>query len=282
MTVSSKNIADRLGAEHLGPEVYLSNIDALDTASEHDLSFCDRSDASLLLNSGAGAIICPTGCPDVKGCTQIRTLSPRYDFALIATECFVETGNDPPIHPTAIVHPDASVGEGCRIGPYVQIGEAVSLGDHCVIHGGTIIGGTGFGIARDATGSLLRLPHVGRVEVEDNVEIGPNCTIDRAMFKVTRIGSGTKLSALIHVAHHVTIGSNTIVAFGAGFSGGATVGADVTIHPKVAIGTDVTVGRGAIVGMNSTVLDDVPPDTTVVGSPARPVEQAVEVSNHGR
>ena len=282
MTLSSKEIADRLGTEHRGSEVFLSDINALDTATEHDLAYCDQPEAALLRNSMAGAIICPTGSPDVNGCTQLLSRSPRYDFAVIASEYFVELGDYPPIHPTAIVHPDASIGRECRIGPFTQIGAHVSIGDNCVIHSGTVIGGTGFGIARDASGSLLRLPHVGRVAIEDGVEIGPNCTIDRAMFKVTRIGSGTKLSAQIHVAHHVTIGSNTIVAFGAGFSGGATIGNDVTIHPQVAIGTDVSVGRGAVIGMNSTVLDDVPPDTTVVGSPATPVDTGIEVSSHGR
>lgn len=271
MSPSSLTVADHVDGKHDGPEVQLSGVGRLDDAGETELAFCVYEDSDRLRETGAGAVISPPEAGVVQDQTQIIVPNPRLGFAL-ATQAFFADEPERPVHPSAVVHEDAEIGEETRIGPNAVVGEHVVVGADCVIRAGATIGCDGFGFERDDSDTPQRLEHSGVVRIEDGVEIGANSSVDRAVFDETVIGRNAKLSGQVHVAHNVTIGRNATVAYGAGFAGGATIGEGATIHPHVTIADDVDVGDGAEVGMNSTVLDDVLPNTTVVGTPARPID----------
>lgn len=272
MPVSSSAIADRLDADHVGPVVRLSGFDSLGSATPDELAFCVYDDPDYLRETDAGAVVCSPSVGTVEGCTQIVTGNPRAGFARATNALFVDDdrGEETFVHPTTVVEDGATIGDGCRIGPNAYVGAAAVIGDGCTIRAGATIGCPGFGYARDDGDQLHRLPHRGSVRIEDDVEIGPNTSVDRAVFDETVVGRNTKLSANVHVAHQVRIGRNTSVAYGAGFSGRATVGDGVTVHPHVAVADGVTIGDGAEIGINSTVLEDVPEGVTAFGSPAQP------------
>ncbi|WP_158237469.1 DapH/DapD/GlmU-related protein [Halegenticoccus soli] len=256
-----------------GTDVWLTGVDSLDGATRTDLAFSVYDDPERIEASDAGLIICPETTPDVPGRPLIRTADPKLAFVRVAREFFARSIDETEIHPTAVVEDGAEVGERCRIGAHVYVGDAVTIGDDCRIHAGTVVGEAGFGFARDRTGRPLRQVHDGEVVIEDGVEIGANCSIDRAVFGETVVGEGSVLSGGIHIAHQVKIGENVSIAYGSGVSGSTEIGDGVVVHPHVSVAGHLTVGDGAELGIGSTVLDDVPPDTTVVGTPARPISE---------
>lgn len=132
----------------------------------------------------------------------------------------------------------------------------------------TVIGGEGFGFAKDGD-EWLRMPHIKKVIIGDNVEIGSNCTIDRGCLTNTVIGNGVKIDNLCHIAHGVVIGDNTIIAAGTIIAGSVTIGKNVWIAPNSTIKNGVTIGDNAFIGMASNVLKDIPANETWIGNPAR-------------
>lgn len=272
-SVSSTAVADYLGAAHVGEPQRVSAIDSLSRAGPGDLAFCVHEDPALVEASGAGAVICPPAVGPLDGRTLVLHARPQLAFVRAARE-FLVPEPAPTVHPTATVAEGASVGENCRLGPGVHVGPSVTIEDGCTVGAGTVVGGPGFGFQRDADGHLHRQPHVGEVVIEAGAAVGPNCSIDRAVFDRTVVGRGAKLSGNVHLAHQARVGPHTTVAFGSGLAGGATLGERVTVHPGVAVATDVQVGDDAELGMHATVLDDVPAGTLVVGTPAREVRAA--------
>lgn len=264
-------IASELGLEHAGPAVSVTGVDSLDRAGGEDLAFCVYDDPDYLAATDAGAVVCPPSIERPEGATVVYAERPKLAFAK-ATETFFEGGEPSGVHPTAVVEAGATVGQNSYVGPQAYVADCVTVGQNCTIRAGARLGGDGFGFARESTDELRRVPHRGSVRVEDGVEIGPNTTVDRAMFEETVIGAGSKLSGNVHLAHHVRIGRDTTVACHAGIAGGAVVGDRVTVHPHVSIATDVTVGDDAELAMNAAVLEDVEPGRTVAGSPARPID----------
>jgi UDP-3-O-[3-hydroxymyristoyl] glucosamine N-acyltransferase len=272
MTLSSTDVARFLDADHHGPETEIRGIDALDAAGPEELAFCVYDDPEYVRDSDAGAIVCPPSIGTIDDRTLILVAEPKLAFVRATNEFLREDREETTIHPTATVHEDATIGERTAIGPHVHVGGRVEIGDDCTIRAGATLGTAGFGFARAQSGELYRQIHQGRVRIEDDVEIGPNTSIDRAVFDETVIERGAKLSGQVHVAHQVRIGADTTVAYNSGFSGSATVGERVTIHPHVSVATDVAIGDDAEIGMNAGVLEDVPDGTTVVGTPARPID----------
>lgn len=272
MTLTSTDIAAFLDADHYGPETPIGGVDSLDSAGPEQLAFCIYDDPAYVRGSDAGAIVCPPAIDPIGDRTLVVTREPKLGFVKVVHEYFTEDREGTTIHPTAVVAEDATVGERTAIGPHVYVDGCVEIGDGCTIQAGTTLGTPGFGFEREASGRLYRQIHQGHVRIGDDVEIGPNSSVDRAVFDETVIERGAKLSGQVHVAHQVRIGADTTVAYTSGFAGGATVGERVTIHPGVAVATDVEIGDDAEVGMNAGVLDDVPPETTVVGTPARSID----------
>ena len=168
-----------------------------------------------------------------------------------------------------IVEANAVIGADCRLHARVVIGERCRVGNRVVLHAGVVIGSDGFGFAPTARG-LEKIPQIGIVEIEDDVEIGANCAIDRATFGATRIGRGAKLDNLIQVAHNVEIGPFTVIAAQTGIAGSSSVGAGCMIGGQVGIVGHLTIGDGAQIAAQSGVMRNVPAGEKIGGSPALP------------
>lgn len=273
MRLHSTEIATFVSGEHAGPDTSVGGVDALDAATADELAFCIYDDPDYVRGSEAGVVICPPELGAIEGRTLVFVPEPKLAFVEVANEFFIDRVEETQVHPTAVVEEGATIGERCVIGPQTHIADCVEIGDDCTIRAGAVLGSEGFGFAREGSGRLHRQIHQGTVIIEDDVEIGPNSSIDRAVFDETVVDRGAKLSGQVHLAHQVRIGSDTTVAYGSGFSGGATVGKRVTIHPHVSVATDIAIGDDAEVGMNAGVLSDVPDGETVVGTPARPISE---------
>lgn len=160
----------------------------------------------------------------------------------------------------------AEVGEDCQIFPQVVVGDYCLMGNRCRIHPGTSIGSDGFGY-EPVDHSLLKLPQIGVVVIGDDVELGANCTIDRARFAETRIGEGTKIDNLVHIAHNVTIGKHCAIAAQVGISGSSRVGNGVLFYGQAGMAGHLEIGDGAIIAGGAGVTKNVNPGQTVRGNP---------------
>jgi UDP-3-O-[3-hydroxymyristoyl] glucosamine N-acyltransferase len=219
----------------------------------------------------------------------------RRDFLHVISEFF--TGSMPSgVHASAVVadgaqiDPEAYVGPLCSIGPQVTIGARsvlhagvhvygpVTIGCDVTIHGGTVIGADGFGYERLGDGTIMKFPHVGGVEICDDVEIGANTCIDRGTLGATVIETGAKVDNLVHVAHNVRIGSHAMVIADAMLGGSTDIGDRSWVAPSACIRDGLTVGSDALVGLGAVVTRDVPEGQTVAGNPARSVAELKELS----
>ncbi len=217
---------------------------------------------------------------------------------------------DPGVHATAHVHPDATLGSDARVGPHVTIDRGASIGDRVVLHAGVriyadvrigddsvvhantvvrerchlgrrvlvhqnvSIGADGFGFERAPDGSgLLRVPHIGTVEIGDDVDIGAGSCIDRGKFGSTTIEEGTKIDNLVQIGHNCHIGRRCLIASLCGLSGSVTVGEGVILAGAVGVANHVTIGSGAKIGAQAGVMRDIAAGKRCVGSPAVEVRQ---------
>lgn len=209
----------------------------------------------------------------------------------------VHVTNEPPSAPDSVVIGPGSVtgagtriGEGTIISANVSIGENVTIGKDCVFHPGVIvmdgcvigdrvvlhanavIGADGFGFAPSKTGAL-RIHHVGNVVLGNDIEVGANSCIDRAVFGSTTVGDRTKIDNLCQIGHNVRIGTDCIIAGLAGIAGSTTIGNGVTLAGSVVVNDHISIGDGVTVGGNSAVIKPIPAGETWLGSPARPVNE---------
>jgi UDP-3-O-[3-hydroxymyristoyl] glucosamine N-acyltransferase len=168
------------------------------------------------------------------------------------------------------------IGAECVIGPNVSICDRVTIGDRVVINAGTVIGGLGFGFISTRE-RHTRFPQVGGVVIEDDVEIGSNCCVDRASLDNTVIHKGTKIDNLVQIAHGVSIGEHTMIAAQVGISGGTTLGNWCVVGGQAGFQGHISVGDQSIVGGGSAVFSDLPEKSKVSGYPAKPHAQALKV-----
>jgi UDP-3-O-[3-hydroxymyristoyl] glucosamine N-acyltransferase len=169
------------------------------------------------------------------------------------------------------------IGRDCFFYPLVSVREFTEIGDRVIIHNGAVIGSDGFGYAVQEDGSRTKIPQIGKVVLEDDVEIGANSAIDRARFGKTCIGRGTKIDNLVQVAHNVVIGEHSVLCGQAGVSGSTTIGSRVILAGQAGLAGHLEVGDGAIIGAQAGVMKDVPPKEFVMGSPAMPHLQAKKI-----
>ena len=185
------------------------------------------------------------------------------------------------------IHPQVTIGDRVRIGDdvlihaNVSIREGVIIGNRVVIQNGTVIGSDGFGFVPKGSG-YEKVPQVGTVVIEDDVEIGAGCTVDRATLGETRIGRGSKLDNLIQVAHNVVIGENTVIAAQAGISGSTKIGKGVMIGGQAGFAGHIEVGDKARVGARAGVTKSVKDGEVVSGYPARPHREELRIEAHIR
>jgi len=188
--------------------------------------------------------------------------------AYVVLEENVKIGDRTSILPLACVNEGACIGNDCLIYPHVTIREKCEIGDGVIIHSGAVIGSDGFGYAREGE-KHHKIPQIGIVRIEDNVEIGANTTIDRATTGVTLIRRGSKLDNLVQIAHNVVIGENSVVAAQAGISGSTELGKNVVLAGQAGLVGHIKVGDGAMVGAQGGVTKSIPAGTSVSGYPAR-------------
>ena len=292
------------------PATQLSDVAPLGRADAQHLSFLDnRKYVDAFAACRAGACIAPAGLAHraPPGVAVLTSEAPYKAYALAAAMFYPSPAPEPGVHPAAVIDAEAELGDGCRveagaaiaagarigarcliganavIGPAVEIGDDTRIGagaslSHCLIGArvsifpGVRIGQEGFGFALDPQGHVS-VPQLGRVLIEDDVEIGANTTIDRGSGPDTVIGQGCRLDNLVQVAHNVRIGRGSVVAAQTAFAGSVTIGDFVLIGGQVAVSGHLTVGDGARIAGQSGVVKDIEPGATMGGTPAVPIRQ---------
>ncbi|WP_422366739.1 UDP-3-O-(3-hydroxymyristoyl)glucosamine N-acyltransferase [Pelagibius sp.] len=291
-------------------ETLFSDVAPLDVAGPDDVSFLDnRSYIGQFMESGAGACIVDPEFADraPKGMRLLLTRRPYRGYAKVAQAFYPVVAARPGVHPSAQVDPSAELGDGCELGPGVVvgaearigracrieanavIGDAVEIGDGtvvgpnaslafcvigraCQIHAGARIGTRGFGFSMDPEG-FVDVPQLGRVLVEDGVEIGANSTIDRGAGPDTVIGAGAKIDNLVQIGHNVQIGRGCVLVAQSGVAGSTVLQDFVAVAAQAGVSGHLKIGAGARIGAKAGVMRDIPGGMTVLGSPARPVRE---------
>lgn len=286
------------------PSILLRNVAGIREARAGDLTFlANERYAPYVRETLASAILVREA---KTGVTVNQLVHPNpYLAYLRAVQIF--RGDpirpEPGVHPTAVVHPEARVAPGASVGPHavvearaeigagtilmanVYVGHSTRIGENChlhpnvvvreecevgdrvVLHAGVVIGADGFGYVREGR-TYHKVPQVGIVVIEDDVEVGANSCIDRATTGVTRIGAGSKLDNLIQVGHNVTMGPSVIVVAQVGISGSTEIGAGATLAGQAGIAGHIRIGENAVVGGQAGVTKSVPDNAQVWGTPA--------------
>lgn len=188
-------------------------------------------------------------------------------FAIVEAGAVV--GEHCVIHPQTYIGRNVRIGNHCTIHPGVRILHHCVIGDRCTIHPNAVIGSDGFGFAPQDDGSWKRIPHVGNVVIEDDVEIGANACIDRAALGSTFIRSGVKMDNLVHIAHNVEVGKNTAMAAQVGIAGSAKIGENVQLGGQVGVAGHLTIADGTRVQAQSGIASSVKkPNQALFGAPA--------------
>lgn len=307
-----REVAERIGG-WVAPEDYdksVLGVASLDDANEGDIAFFGNPKyLKALRKSKASAVLVPHGFGEELGAVRIWVDNPAAAFAVLL-EHFAPAPVPihPGIHPTAVVAPGVELGEGVTvqayavleegarvgahtvIGAHSYIGHGVALGERCfiyphvtirersvlgnrvILHPGVVIASDGFGYEfRD--GRQQKIPQTGIVQIDDDVEIGANSTVDRARFGRTWIKEGAKIDNLVQIGHNVTIGKHTIICAHVGISGSTRVGDYVTLAGKVGVNGHIEIGDGAIVTAMAGITKSVPPGEVLIGLPARPMRE---------
>jgi UDP-3-O-[3-hydroxymyristoyl] glucosamine N-acyltransferase len=299
-----RDLAERLGCELRGDGgIEVVRVAGIDAAGPGDITFVSSARyVARLATTRASAVIVS---PELR--TEIPSLLTRNPYLAFARAVAVLHPLPRPrggIHPSAVVDPSAVLGEGVHVGalsvvgpgvrvgartvlhPHVVLYPDVGIGDDCVLHSGVqvregcrlghrvvvqngaIIGSDGFGFAKDDGGRYQKIPQVGVVVIEDDVEIGAATAIDRSALEETRIGRGVKIDNLVQIGHSVRIGSDTVLAGQVGIAGSTAVGRNVTLAGQVGVAGHLTIGDGVIATAQTGIPNDVAPGSLISGYPA--------------
>ena len=296
-------LAERLGCTLRGSgTVEVNRVQAIEDAGPGDLTFVAsaRFLAKLPATRASAVIV----SPDVEcALPSLLTAKPYVAFARAVAILHPAVRPAAGVHPLASVDPTATLGEGVHVGafacvgprarvgartvlrPHVVLYEDVEVGDDCLLHSGVqvrescrlghrvivqngaVIGGDGFGFAKDEDGRYLKIPQVGIVVVEDDVEIGALTAIDRGALGETRIGRGTKLDNLVQIGHSVAIGADTVVAAQVGVAGSTKIGNRVVLAGQIGIVGHITIGDGVIATAKTGIGHSLPEGAIVSGAP---------------
>ncbi|NJD90088.1 MAG: UDP-3-O-(3-hydroxymyristoyl)glucosamine N-acyltransferase [Geobacter sp.] len=306
MKLTLREIAEHIGGKVIGdPETEVCGLGSLDDAVEGQIVFLANPKlAGKVAQSKATAVILPPGAEGF-GKNVIETKNPYLAFAKVLT-LFLETKSQPKtvmagafvspeavlgadvtvypgayvgerarigdrvvIHPGAVVYEDAVIGDDTVIHANVSIRERCRIGKRVILHNGVVIGSDGFGYAPDGK-SYYKIPQIGIVVIEDDVEVGANTTIDRAALDKTIIGRGSKIDNLVQIAHNVVVGENTVMAAQVGVAGSTKIGRNVTVGGQVAFAGHVTVADNTMLGGRTGVTSSITEAGIYSGLPAIP------------
>jgi UDP-3-O-[3-hydroxymyristoyl] glucosamine N-acyltransferase len=311
MTRTTKELADFLGCTLEGDgAAHVSAVASPASAGAEDLIYVDSPRHLDQAAASAGRCVLIAPGQSLSGKILLRAANPKLAFARAAEWLLPPASIARGIHATAIIAPSAKIAPGAAVGPYavieeeVQIGAGTEIGAFCflgkgarigegcrlhprvtlyagarlgncvTLHSGAVIGADGFGYVAEA-GKYVKFPQVGEVEIQDDVEIGANTTIDRGSLGRTTIGVGTKLDNLVHVAHNVSIGENTVIAAQTGVSGSSVMGKNVAVGGQVGIADHCEIEDNAILGAQAGIPSGktVRSGQIVWGTPARPLDK---------
>ena len=302
-----QEIAERLGCGLDGDgAIDIIGVATLEDAGPGHLSFFANSKYLPQLRQTRASAVIAADVPDGAGLAVLRTKDPYLTFAR-AVELFADPWRPPAgIHRLALVEDGATIAGDASIGPFavvaagarigartvvsshVSIGRYAEIGDDCVLHShvsirervrignrvilqdGAVIGGDGFGFARQPNGTHYKIPQIGGVVIEDDVEIGANSAVDRPAVGETRVAAGTKIDNLVQVAHGVRIGRNSLLAAQAGVAGSSVLEDGVTLAGQVGVAGHITIGKGTIATAQTGIPNSVEPGSFISGYPAIP------------
>ncbi|HEX3401801.1 MAG TPA: UDP-3-O-(3-hydroxymyristoyl)glucosamine N-acyltransferase [Acetobacteraceae bacterium] len=303
-------VVDAADAEALPRRLMFTGIAPLQTAEAGEVSFLDnRKYADALAATRAGAVIVHPDMADRVPATAVAVISdePYAAWARVAALFHPVPPARPGVHPTAVVAADAAVDPGAEIGPLAVIGNHAEIGPRCcigpaaiigdgvvlgadcrigahatlshallgdrvIVYPGARIGQDGFGFAVGGEG-FVSVPQIGRVVIEDDVEIGANTTIDRGSLHDTLIGAGSRLDNLVQIGHNVRLGRGCVIVSQVGISGSTILEDHVMVGGQAGFTGHLRIGMRARIGAQAGVMSDVPPGADVVGSPAWPARE---------
>ncbi|OGP59241.1 MAG: UDP-3-O-(3-hydroxymyristoyl)glucosamine N-acyltransferase, partial [Deltaproteobacteria bacterium RBG_13_52_11b] len=199
-----------------------------------------------------------------------------YPFVCVGDGCSI--GDQVTLYPGVSVGKDSSIGDGSILHAHVSIYPGTIIGKRVILHSGVVVGSDGFGYVKDGKKNV-KIPQVGHVEIEDDVEIGANTTVDRATLGKTLIHRGVKIDNLVMVAHNVVIGEDSIIVAQVGISGSTKIGSNVTLAGQAGLTGHITVGDNVMVGAQSGVMNDLPPNSAYTGTPAIPHREQLRVAS---
>ncbi len=307
------DIAVRLGGIVTGPDPEIIGVGEMEGAGPGTIVYAADARALTAAEAGgASALLLPAEL-EPRSKPAIRVLNGRLAFARLLALFAPPASPAPGIHPTAllggevelggavhagpyvvlgnrvrvgartvllagtVVGDDAVIGEDCTIHPHVTVGARCELGNRVILHPGVVVGSDGFGYAPGEEGPE-KIPHLGRVVIEDDVEVGANTTIDRATLGETRVGRYTKIDNLVQIAHNVRIGRGALIAAQVGIAGSVTLGDGAVLAGQVGVKDHVRIGEGVTVLGQAGVTKDVPAGQMVSGTPAAPHREALLVN----
>jgi UDP-3-O-[3-hydroxymyristoyl] glucosamine N-acyltransferase len=233
-----------------------------------------RTDAPYLAFARAVAVLTPPvppppGLSPLAAIDPTATLGPEVSIGPFASVgAGARVGARTAVYPHVVIGPHATIGADCVLHAHVSVREGVTIGDRVVLQDGAVVGSDGFGFAHTADGAHVKIPQVGGVVIEDDVEIGALSAIDRPAVGETRIGAGTKIDNLVQIAHGVQLGRHVLLAAQVGIAGSTTLEDGVVMAGQSGATGHVRLGRGAVVGAKSAVTKDVPAAGHVAGVPA--------------
>jgi len=212
----------------------------------------------------------------VDGLAEVAAGATVYPYVYIGRGARVAQGVV--IHPGCFVGEDTRIGEGTVLHPHVTLYDGCEIGARCIIHAGVVIGADGFGFAWDGE-RHRKIPQIGRVIIGDEVEIGANCTIDRAALTTTAIGNDVKMDNMVHIGHNVTIGDHTIIVAQTGIAGSARIGSHCVLAGQCGVAGHISVGDGCTAASRAGITSDLAPGKVVSGYPAMDHRQWLKCQN---
>ncbi len=316
MTKTLKDIAKLVGGELVGDgSVAIKGVNAIEAAREGELAFILNSGREDLIDAtkASGVVVpkafknsynkpvmkvenpsvtfssiieflLPDRIPKPKGIHKTAIVSASANIsgkvalgAYVLVEDGAAIGDNTVVYPFCYIGKNTRIGKNCILYPNVVVREEVTIGDRVAIHPGSVIGSDGFGYDTQRDGTHVKIPQLGTVVIEDDVEIGSCVTIDRARFAKTVIGKGCKIDNLVQIAHNVVIGPNCLIAAQSGISGSCGIGRNVVFGGQVGVADHVKIGDFVVAGAKTGIHKSFPANTVLFGYPAKPADKAREL-----